>query len=72
MVGPAVLAVEAEVAHPHELEAGGGGEAGHVRLHLAAGEDLQALGVQALQEILVGGVGGLVEKEVVIDADLRA
>ena len=56
MAGLGVPAVQAEVAQAHELEAGGSCGIRQGRLHLAAGEDLQGVGVQALQKVLVGGV----------------
>ncbi len=42
----------------------------HLRLHLAAGEHRQAVGVQAVQEVLVRAVGRGVGEQVVVQADL--
>lgn len=63
-----ILVIQTEVAQTHELVAGsrlsalvvfsiavrGGGQTG---LHLAVRQDLQRAGIQALDEVLVGGVG---------------
>ena len=78
MLRRAVPVVQAEIAHPHELErrrvdAGAvllfvelRRHLAHLRLHLAAGEHRQALRVQAGQEVLVRAVGLLVGEQVVV------
>ena len=57
MIRSGILAVGAEVALAHELEVVAGLCTAQGGLHLAAGKDLQRVGIQALQEVLVGGVG---------------
>ena len=83
MVCAAVAVVHAEVARAHELEAGRGMRHAAFALRvillrlfdergfdLAAGEDLQGVGVQAVEEVLVRAVGLGVGEEVVIQAHL--
>ena len=53
----AVSAVQAEVAQTQKLEIGGGHGVGQTGLHLTAGDHLQGVGVQALQEILAAASG---------------
>ena len=76
-----ILVIQAEVAQTHELVAGsrlsalvafgvavrGGGQTG---LHLAVRQDLQRAGIQALDEVLVGGVGVGVGEQVVVKPHL--
>ena len=63
MAGCGVLAVGAEIAQTHELEAHGSLGACKACFHLTAGEDFQRVGVQAGEVILAGGIGiGIIEE----------
>src|SRR5699024_1162890 len=70
MAGLGVLVVGAEIALPQELEGGGSLHVGQAGLHLGVGEHLQGAGVEAVQEILVAGVGIGVGEQVVVQTDL--
>ena len=59
-----VLAVRAEVAKAHELIGFRGLGRGECALDLAAREDLEGIGVQALKEVLVRRVGIGIGEEV--------
>ena len=71
-----VTVVENKVALTHELEAlGVFGALGHRRfgqtpLDLAALKDLETVGIQAVEEVLVGAVGLGIGKEIVVQPDL--
>ena len=70
MVRGAVLAVGAEVAQTEELVGGGSLGVFQAGFHLAAGEHLQGVGVQAAEEVLAGGVGIGIVKQVIVLTDL--
>ena len=62
--------VGAEVAQTHELVGSGGLGICQTGLHLTAGEYFQRVGVHAGKEVLSGGIGIRVVKEIVILPDL--
>ena len=79
----AVLRVQAEVAHAHELIARSRMRCAAIalfivflrlgnqrRLDLAAGQDRERLRVHALQEVLIRAVGLRVQEQVVVQANL--
>ena len=70
MAGSAVLAVGAEVTQTHELEAHRSLGIGQGCFHLAAGENLQGVGVQAGQIVLACGIGIGIIKQVAVLTDL--
>ena len=70
MVRGAVLAVGAEVAQTEELVGGRSLGVFQAGFHLAAGEHLQGVGVQAAEEVLAGGVGIGIVKQVIVLTDL--
>ena len=70
MLGGGVLAVGAEVAQTHELEGRRCLGAGQGSFHLAAGEDLQGVGVHAAEVILACGIGIGVVKQIAVLTDL--
>ena len=63
MAGLSVAVIKAEVALTHELQAGGvltlfgHGHFGEAVLDLAAGEDVQAVGIEIVEEVLIRAVG---------------
>ena len=77
VTGGRVPVVQAEVALPHELEALGifaalrHGDLGQALFHLAALEDLETVGVQAVQEVLVRPVRLRIGEEIIIEPHLR-
>ena len=70
MAGFAILAVGAEVAQTHELIGGRCLCVFQALFHLTAGENLQRVGVQAGQEVLVCGIGICIVKEVAVLTNL--
>ena len=66
MLGGRVLGIGAEVAQTHELEAHGCLGVLQALLHLAAGENLQRVGVQTSQEVLAGGIGIGIVKQIAV------
>ena len=57
MVRGGIFAVGAEVTQTHELEPVGGLGVSQGGFHLAVRQNLQGMGVQALQKILIARVG---------------
>ena len=82
VLSAAVAVIQAEVAHAHELERGGvdtgavgllvelGSHSGHSLFHLTAGEDLQRIGIQAVQEVLVCTIGSGIGEQVIVETNL--
>src|SRR5699024_6538851 len=59
-----------EIALAQELEGGGGLHVGQTGLHLGAGQHLQGAGIEAVQEVLVAGVGVGIGEEIVVQPHL--
>lgn len=63
MAGLCVAVIKAEVALTHELQTSGvltlfgHGHLGEAVLDLAAGEDVQAVGIEIVEEVLIRAVG---------------
>ena len=70
MLGGRILSIGAEVAKAHKLECIAGLRIGQRALYLTAGEDFQRIGIQTGQEILSGGIGVRVVKQVCVLTDL--
>ena len=70
MAGGAVLVVRCKVAETEELEAVGSGAVLERLFHLAAGENFERVGVQAVDEVLAGGVRFGIGEEHIVEPDL--
>ena len=76
MAGGGVAVIETEIALAHELEALGvlavlrHRDFGKAGLYLAIGQYAQALGIEIIQEVLVGAVRLRIGEEVVVNAHL--
>ena len=66
MLRRAVAAVGAEVAEAEELEVAEGLGIGQQLFNLAAGEDLEGIGIEAVDEVLIRAVGVLVRKKIAV------
>ena len=70
MAGSAVLVVGGKVAQPQELEAIRRGAVPERLFHLAAGENFERVGVQAVDEVLAGRVRLGVGEEHIVEPHL--